>query len=564
MSDLLNRYYSGVALNQNEAPEATDDFVTLAAMKYQQFRLPDDYLRDGATPDITGVQIFVGVDSLAASLAVSLQHKPFIGSWTTLAEGLASGAPVVDDEVWLTCLFESPVSVDGLEADNFRIKLTAVNGVTKVWYSVPNPLSARGGSKAFDSDGTTAITDASREVSFLFRLLSATADSGVDFLGNQYRSVVRRRAAALSGPTTSPDASWMSGPQPSKFAVVSQYFEVQDVNDDPVVVDRILIDPTTPGMWVHAYYCNDGEPADTTEDWEERVWTPVPRAHHAVQRDAFVLPEPIHARFIKLEYSHLQARSYSPGAFQRPITYRKHPKWVLDYFLLATEDARQAGAERFVARNVTVSFDAFDLAYRYYQDDLITGPDAPPFLSAEEKARVVSYLRTRDDLSDQLDSTMLAAVNFTLNPFLQDPRIANVARTLLGEVNASNVPTNPLVESLPADPRVRSLVATLNREAVVFEQTFPVMFFYLACRHRYRHVTAPLTHDRAYFAGVREIAFTRERYSVASDTALYVETMGDYQNADTNDFLNILVPEPPSLPAPTPGPVASFTYEIVP
>lgn len=542
MADILNRYYSGVSINQNVTPESTSDSVLLTTAKYQQFLLPEDHrVGEEISPAITGIQLFVGVSTLDASLSIRLEHKPFIGAWTTLAEGIAAGAPAVDGEVWLTCIFDAPVSVTGLEADNFRIRLEAISGVSQVWYSVPNPLSGRGGSKALASDGSTPITDTSRQVSFLFRLLTATADSGTDFLGNRYRSVVRQRSADLSSPTSSPDVSWVSSPQPSKFAVVAQYFDVQD-NEDPVVIDQVLIDPVTPGIWVHLYYCNDGDPGETTEDWEERVWIPVARSFHALRRDTFVLPEPIHARYVKLEYSHLQARSYSVGGFQKPITYQKHPKWVLDYFLLIAEDTRRRNEVSFVPRNVVVEYDPLDIAFNYYQDDLSSSADAPPFLTPEDKARVIDYLGDRDDLSDAVDPVTRSRINLTLNPYLIDPRLANVARTLLGEVAALNSPSNPLVEALPDDPQVSSLVSSLNRDAVVFEQTFPVMFFYLACRHRYRLVTAPLSHDRAYFAGVREVVFTRERFTVASDLAMYVETLGDHANAEVNDFL--FTPQP--------------------
>lgn len=540
MANTLTKYYSGVSINQNVPPESQSSYVSLDPAVYQQFLLPDSHRVGGeVSPDITGGQFCVNVTSSAATIGVRLEHKPFIGAWTVLAEATATatGVSILNDMMWLTCLFDNPVSVSGLEADNFRFRLQSLDDtLASAWYSVPNPLSSRGASKAFGADGTTPVTDDGREVSLLFRLLTATADRGVDFLGNQYRSVVRHRSASLSSPTSSPDASWMSGPQPSKFAVVAQYFEVQQ-GSEPVVIDRILLDPTTPGMWFHAYYSNDGTPGQTTQDWEERIWTPVERSYHALRRDTFVLPEPIHARYVKLEYSHLQARSYAVGGFQKPITYQKHPKWVLDYFLLVAEDIRQASEASFVPRNVVVNYDPYQIAFTYYQDDLISDATPPPILTPEDEARVIDYLGSRTDFSDAVDPQTRSQINFTLKPYLQDPRLANIARTLLGEVAALNSSTNPLVEALPEDPQISTLVSSLNRDAVVFEQTFPVMFFYLACRHRYRLVTAPLGQDRAYFAGVREVAFTRERYSVQSDVAVYTETLGDHINAEVNDFL---------------------------
>ncbi len=43
-------------------------------------------------------------------------------------------------------------------------------------------------------------------------------------------------------------------------------------------------------------------------------------------------------------------------------------------------------------------------------------------------------------------------------------------------------------------------------------------------------------HDRAYFVGVREISFTRDSYTAATDTDHYIEVAGDLQS-ERNDFL---------------------------
>jgi hypothetical protein len=80
-------------------------------------------------------------------------------------------------------------------------------------------------------------------------------------------------------------------------------------------------------------------------------------------------------------------------------------------------------------------------------------------------------------------------------------------------------------------------VSTLNRDQVVLEQDYPVMFFYLTARHKYREVQAPFSHDRAYFVGIRELSFIRQHYATATDDRLYVESNVDTANAERNDFL---------------------------
>jgi hypothetical protein len=565
MATTFSQSYSGLIINQNIAPESTSDWLAIGTAVYQEFRLPLNVKRGIYTPPLTGVQVRCKVTSLTAQVDMTLETRSFGGAWTRLTYGTAAGAPVVDNEVWLTWMFDEPVDVTSREEDEFRVRLAAPSGVTGVWYSVPNPLADVGGVKAYAADGSTPLLDTSREISFNFRILGAVADSGTDFLGNQYRSVVVRKSIDQADPTSPRDSYWLSAPQPSKFAVVSQYYDVGDL-DDPVVVDGIVIDPVTPGVWVHAYYCNDGDPGTTDEEWEERIWTPIPRAYRALRRDTFIFPKPISARYIKLEYSHLQARSYAVGGFQKPIEYRKHPKWVLDYFLLAAEQA--TGDDQFVARSVNVTYDAYDLAYRYYQDDLGTSPDAPAPLTPEDEAKTKAFYSTRDDKSDIIDSQTRAQINTILTPFLYDARTRTVARSLLGESVVLNTTTSgDPVESIASGGPVSNAVSSLDREAVVFEQSFPVMFFYLPCRHRYRHVSATLAQDRAYFVGMREVAFIRERYRAESDLPMYVETLGDHGNSERNDFiaprapkfvlpsqygdLTVSHPTPAVVPAPT-------------
>ena len=54
---------------------------------------------------------------------------------------------------------------------------------------------------------------------------------------------------------------------------------------------------------------------------------------------------------------------------------------------------------------------------------------------------------------------------------------------------------------------------------------------------RCREKIAKLTNDKAYFAGVKEIAFMRDRYSVSYDSPLYIEGAGDNLNTERNDFV---------------------------
>ncbi|WP_028058411.1 hypothetical protein [Candidatus Solirubrobacter pratensis] len=540
MTDLLNRYYSGVVINQNAVYENGSSHIDTTTRKYQTFRLPPDYVRESVVPALTGFQLFVGIAAADARLSWTVEHRPSTSAtWIALASGLTTGAPTIGNEVWMTCLADHPIPVDDKLDDEFRISFIIVSGIARFWYTCPNPDNS---GVALGADGSTPLVDAGRQYSFMYRILAGVTDSGTDFLGNTYRSVAIVKAAAESDPTSSLDGYWLSSPQPSQFAVVSRYFDMRDSFGRPQVVDRVLLDPITPNVWVHLYYSDDGEPGADDTSWEERIWTPIPKSYKMTTRDTFVLPTPVKAKFIKVEFSHLQAKSYSPGAFQKPLTYKKHPAWVLDYFLVLTEAARPSSSAAFVANQKRVTFNAYDLAFRYYRDDLLQSPDGPGFTSPDDAARVQPFLTS--DLTNLVDPQTQALISVAMRPYLSDPAVRNVARNLLGEValTALSTPGSYPVETLPPTSAVSTAVSSLDREAVIFEQTFPVMYFFVACRHRYREVSAVLDQDRAYFVGINEIAFTRENYSVESDTAMYMEHMGDFVNAERNDFI---VGDPP-------------------
>jgi hypothetical protein len=82
------------------------------------------------------------------------------------------------------------------------------------------------------------------------------------------------------------------------------------------------------------------------------------------------------------------------------------------------------------------------------------------------------------------------------------------------------------------------MVEQRNRE-VTYENNYPVMFFYVTARHKYREVVAEFSSNRGYFAGVREIGFLRNHYASAQDNVLYVEPGGDNVNTSRSDFTTL-------------------------
>ena len=305
------------------------------------------------------------------------------------------------------------------------------------------------------------------------------------------------------------------------------------LTDEQVVIDNVLVDPVTTGVWFSIYHSSEGERPETEEEWENKLWTKVPGSFQALKRESHKLPAPIVTKYVKIEFTHLQAKSYNPGDFAKPVSYKKHPKWILDYFLVRIAAEKELN-DRLAFGRVAVIYDALDLAYNYYLDDLRQEPEEPVQNDANFDS-TLAFVDRRDDKSDVIDASVLARINLSMAPYKDLPSVFTKDNYLLGELMRTIAPdaANYPVEMGPTE---RADIAPLRNAEVVQESDYPVMFFYLTCRHKYREVTAPFSHDRAYFVGIREIAFTRERYAVEFDNDRYVEPAGDLFNIERNDF----------------------------
>lgn len=541
-SDLPSKF-SGIVVNQNQKPGATD-FLAISdgAWRYQEVFLPANYQRgtggEGRYPSLSGAQFLVGITDIAATIEWKLQYQVFGLGWLDLASGISATPAIIADKVWFDILFNNPVPIDSTKVTaRFRLGFRqATPGISKLWYSAPNPFVSLGNARLQAADGVTAITRPSdgAQMSALFRLLALVADDGVDFLGNRYRSVVVEATADNANTVDGDrDKYFLSAPQPSRFAIVNLYFD-ETQNSEASVIDRVMVDPITPGVYFNVYYSSEGNPGTTTAEWDNKLWVHVPATFRAEKREIHALPEPIIAKYVKIEFCHLQARHYSPGDFAKPITYQKHPKWVLDYFLARLESQR-TDQNRFAPNSVGVIYDALDLAYNYYLDDLGQEPDQPLTANVNDISVVGTFLKDTS-YADRVDPTILSKINLVMQPYSRHPSNFATRDSLLGQYVQDTTPTEYPTEAPTTALTDHSDLTVLRNEAVVFESDYPVMFFYLTSRHAYREVTAEFSHDRAYFAGVREISFSRERYTTAYDNKLYIEPGGDLLNTALNDF----------------------------
>lgn len=306
-----------------------------------------------------------------------------------------------------------------------------------------------------------------------------------------------------------------------------------EVQDDTVVLDGVLIDPVTPNMAVNVYYSSDDAYTSsnmTESDWEQKLWTRVPEVYLCTQRTQYVFPQPIQAKYTKIEFTNLPAQSYDPGPFQKAITYKKFPTWVANYFL------NQMELPSFVTSLVNVQYDALQFAYNYYLDDLDRSPLVPSAPPSDLGSQLTTYFNSNPS---GVDANTLSKIQLAMKPFQQTQPTMDAFSALGGY--AANLIRNSVIpltsEGGVPTPIDYSTVSSLQREPVVLEQSMPVMYFFLTCRHAYKELTASFEYNRAYFAGVNDIAFMRHDYTVAADTPQYIETGGDLANIQSTDWV---------------------------
>lgn len=397
--------------------------------------------------------------------------------------------------------------------------------------------------KAYILDGANPILDTGREVSLRFRILSTAPDSDRDCMGSAYRTVVTQNdpASIKTSVGDLKDSFWLSAPNPSQFACEALYFDISD-SGEAQVVDHIVIDPTTPGIYMNVYYSNDPAPGTDTDSWDALLWSRVDKQFLLRRKESFALPEPVTAKYIKLEFTHLQPVWYAPGTFQLPTQYRKHPKWVIDYYLSYYQYVRSQDLEH--ATTVDVTYDALDLAYNYYLDDLKKNVPNPPSVisSADGVSLLSNFLKSEQTTeANTVDANTLLQIQTSMQPFTQQPINQGRFGSLLNKIAipSSSTSTNYSTE-VPVTPSASiGEVSSLNRDSLIVEKQFPVTSFYLTCRHFYMVSSATFTEDRAYFAGIKEVTFTREHYASRFDNDLYIETAGDTLNIESNDFESV-------------------------
>lgn len=525
--------FSGIDINQNIAPSSNKSYAeTDKGIAYQIFKLPSNYAREEKyCPDITGMQVCVNVDEISDEAGYIYPRFDYtLGykdneSWITLASGITEGIHASGEQVWADIYFSENIEVSPIiqEAElKFGLTTEKVKGW---WFSSGHPYANGHGV-------SISGTDLPEEGSYMFRLLSYSADSDIDWLGNSFRNVVYDNSPNDINTyfSNNDNAYWFSKPNPSQFSVESLYFDITDGEGNAQVINEILINPITNGPVFHVYYSNSETKPSVISEWDNLIWSPVAAEYKLGPRNAYVLPEPITAKYVCLEFSRLQAQYYAPGIYQQPILYREYPEWLYNYFNSNPKNTMDAN----IASKVKVVFNKLKLGFEHQLSHVEESPIVPEIEPGSET-------QPSSSVGEGIDPSMLENINTNLAPYTA-PLGSNVTgHTVLANFARNNARSySSPVESLNVSTAANTTyVSVPEREELLKEQNRPNPYFFFNARHQYKICQAEFEYDKAYFVGIKEIAFLREDYNILKDSPLYIETTGDNQNSLINDFYSI-------------------------
>lgn len=106
-----------------------------------------------------------------------------------------------------------------------------------------------------------------------------------------------------------------------------------------------------------------------------------------------------------------------------------------------------------------------------------------------------------------------------------------LSRIAQGGETGFNAELPPITEPPPSSQSVPDLAQSK------IEKETPIMWFPIRCRHGYQILKSDRPSKIAFFVAIREVSFHRRDYTVEYDEPVYVETFGNVEHADMNEFV---------------------------
>jgi len=456
--------------------------------------------------------------------------------WVSVAEGVVDSGNIVGDQ-WIDMKFASTEISPAWLDQKFKFVIEG-DDIDQIYYKSP---SATTDCKAYKSDLSQIIDGKSFDIPF--RIMGGTTNEGVDFLTNEFRHVVTK-ADVNSVINADSNAFWSSKPNPSKYGVESIYFDISDTTNSAVSIDSVYLDPITPGVNFNVYYSNDtAGPGSDNDSWEKLLWTWVPKTYTVLKKQSYVLPRPINAKYIKIEFSRLQADYYNPGDHDKPVLYKKFPSWVVNYFLSIQNLSNNATFDPIIKSQTTLRYDALNLAFNYYRGDILSYPNKPIVVeyNPTQSNSVINLLQNAATNLEGYDFTSLVNIGAAFDQFKNHPGYIASNDTVVGRqatLNSIRDYFNYSTEKMVKSYGQTAIVSHSDRNHLLEEKQVPDMYFAPTCRHGYMEAWAKFENSKAYFVKVKEIRFERSNHNVMSDKFIYQFSPGEITNYEINNFIS--------------------------
>jgi hypothetical protein len=308
--------------------------------------------------------------------------------------------------------------------------------------------------------------------------------------------------------------------------------DMEEYYSDPVLIDEVWIDPITTGPLVHFYYSNDDEP-----DPNNKLWIPIPR-HYILKRGYYAFPQPIFCKYVKVEFTNLAPAPYNSTQypFEIPITTRRFPTWVRDYFrqLYLPEPSNN-----FFNPLINVDINILDMGFQsntirdLFDTEIEFARDPLLGRTLEDPKEFISTINISED---RKSSDLFDKIQFN-SPFMWQ-------RDLISELDTTRALTRFVFSGqsgwqteggVPiSEPVAFQSQTDLTEE--LQEKQMPPMFFPRKCRHGYQEVQLPRQNNVCYFVAIKEVTFYRRDYRVQYDEPFYIETFEDEVHIEQNEF----------------------------
>jgi hypothetical protein len=311
--------------------------------------------------------------------------------------------------------------------------------------------------------------------------------------------------------------------------------DMENYAESGQIVDEIWIDPITFGPNMHIYYSVDDE-----ADNDYKLWVPIAR-HYILKKGYHSLPAPVHAKYIKLEFSNLTPSPYNGLDYpiQPQITYRKFPSWVQSHFNSIYDDQKVSQGDFNVPYDRVV-IDPLSFGFEIQEDRLhsdLATVRAEDFSTNENEVKdFISSITKTAANADVVQTAQESQINYNASFMWQGDLLDDLDRDSALSRYVQNTETEIQAEQTPPvedEPSIQS-VDDLGEERL--RKELPLMFFPRKCRHEYQILKTTRPTKVAYFAAVRDVKLYRRDYTSDYDELSYFGSLDDDFHTDVNEF----------------------------